>query len=216
MGKKGKGIDSGDYWIDYCIKHRPITESSDDDDIIHEFTGKIVYCREGLTKNPHITAGTIRGARIDLGECVNRHINSFNVIDGISGILCEAYCSVLDWKTGEFFEDLGIDLGSLLVVEEIRIAKKFRGKNLGLAGMIQTLNTMGADCSAAVIKPFPLQYSNRGGDDSKKFIEARAKLRKHWEKAGFEQVRKSDYYFINLHNVRPDAKDLITELEVEV
>lgn len=196
-----------DYRMDFEVHNRPMLEDAEDLDLVHEISGKIIY-QPGDRKS---VIGTIRGHRIDVGESVNRRASLFDACDADSQELCNIYETLFDVKSGSVREDLALEsFGDILAIHEISIMPKHRGYDLGLVALLQTIKTMGGGCSAAVLKPFPLQFAGKvNKENEKEFSVAQEKLRDHWCRLGFEPVEGSDLYIVDLALQMPTAAELL-------
>lgn len=207
-------FESSYFHLEFLIDRRPLEESAEDRDLIHDFTGKIL-CEtdeEGQQKSKVITIGRIRGQKLDLCEACERRCSMFQVCDGESQELYDIYEAIFDHHRGnEIREDLDLDsFGDVLIIHDMKIAPKYRGHKLGLLAMLQTIKTMGGGCSMAVIKPFPLQFSGEVTEkNQKKFDAALKKLNEYWERVGFIPIKGEEYYYLDLAKRLPKFEDLL-------
>lgn len=198
-----------DYSITFEISGRPVLDYGEDLDLIHDIEGKILYEAE---MKKAVKVGKIRAQKLGLGEALERRISWFDLCDSQSQELHDAYVAVFDLKKGNSIrEDLELEMfGDILLIHEISIIPKHRGRDLGLVAMHQTLKSLGGGCSMAVIKPFPLQFSCKVTEKNRKECDAaQEKLREHWGRVGFMRIEGTDYYYIDLACRIPTAEDLL-------
>lgn len=184
------------YAVRFKIEDRPLKDDEDGGDLVQEFTGETI--RE--TEANETVVGKVRGARIDLGGALDRELSFYDIFDQNSEELCEYYAALFDPTTGDFRDELALrDFGDILVVHSVEIIPEYRGLNLGLLTMLQTVKTFGSGCALAAIKPFPLQFSGKfNRENQRQFTKDQNKLRAYWQKFGFLRIGRTEYYYFDL------------------
>lgn len=206
--KDGKE-DSCYYTVRFNIKDHPIDD--DIEDFVYEFTGEVIrnVCND---RGDHKEAviGKVRGERVDLGEALNLNASIEEIFD-VSSELYEVYAALFNPQTDELLDSLKLEsFGDVLVVHSVEIVPEYRGLNLGLLAMLQTIKTFGGGCAIAAIKPFPLQFSSKVTPDNEaEFVQGQNKLREHWKRLGFRRAGKTDFYYLDLVRRFPRTKKFV-------
>jgi len=200
------------YAVRFSIKDRPLDDDEDGYDLLHEFTGEIVRKPE----TDEIIVGKVRAERVDVGEAMNRRWSLMDAFDH-SGETEEFYDPLFDPGTYDFREGLGLEsFGDVLIVHSIEIVPEYRGLNLGLLVMLQTIKTLSGGCAVVAIKPYPLQFSgNVNKDNEPEFDKGQKKLRAYWQKFGFQRIGKTEYYYCDPTHRLPRAEKLWTPIKVK-
>ena len=100
-----------------------------------------------------------------------------------------------------FFQDV-------LVLHKIAILPEYRGSGYGLKVTKKVIETMGCQCGAVLLRPTPLQLSDRGEDAEWKLRmcmeefcqderEAREKLTEYWKNLGLSPTKHPEIYCIS-------------------
>lgn len=218
----------GSYVIDFSHSAR-LTGSPDADDFVTTIRGKIRYYYENQDRN--VEAGRLSGYLIQGDHACDRGRNLWHLCDEHSQFIVDYATELLSPKTGDI--KLGVDrqlggvIGSnILVLDKVEIFPGHRGKDLGLAVGCSFLDRFGADSGVAILKPLPLQSKESNRDiredaqwratmqiDKFETNEklALAKLRNYWKRLGFEQLKKSKCFALNLMHDRPSMADLFPD-----
>lgn len=180
--------------------------------------GKIIYLGDHST--PEVTVGTLDGWYLRserVAEC-----NFFDLFDGDQDRL--AVGSVV-WNHEEngYAADLTDGVGDLIVPHAVSLLPEHRGKGVGLLVVWRFLDYFGANASLAVVKPYPLNHGNPDKQRDETFRQMYRQfaktpkaagvkaLARHWGKLGFQQLRDSEYLFLDMSRARPSLEDLIDE-----
>jgi hypothetical protein len=195
--QKGDEVDLFEpyYVVRFKIEDRSLDDDDEGLDLVHEFTGEIIR----VTKTAETVVGKVRGAHIDLGDALERKFPFFDIMDQ-SQELCDYYWPLFDPETGTLREQLELEtFGDVLIVHSVEINPEWRGINLGLLTMLQTIKTFGGGCALAAIKPFPLQFSTKvNRKNQREFTQSQNKLRAYWQKLGFRRIKRTEYYYLDL------------------
>jgi GNAT superfamily N-acetyltransferase len=148
-----------------------------------------------------------------MGEARDRDFPLEILFDGFDQTLADCYGEILDPESGELDEALSWDgyfsNGSdLLVIEKVEVLPKYRGKGIGLKILRKTLETFKDGKAAAVLEAHPLRQASDYTPSWSKKMQLEQwkgktdsgirKLRKHWGKLGFKQVRKTHFFLLDL------------------
>lgn len=160
------------------------------------------------SEKPDTIIGKGQATRVRVGRAIDARESLFYIFDTDQGLVdagCVIYRpdfrdfrpSVLNQYPDIFFTQ------DFLLVRELQIFPKFRGRKLGLAVMLQIVSDLGLGCAIAVLEPKPfVTEPNRGG-------EARGKLRAYWETLGFQRVGSSRFWAI-------DPEDMLDAAELDL
>lgn len=195
------------YAVRFKIEDSALHENEEGYDLIKNFDGEIV----GKTEDEAETIiGHVRGSRVALDEACDRRIGLYNLFD-LDGELLDFYESMFDPATDDIRENLGLDgFGDMLCIHLIEINPEYRGQNLGLLTLLQTIKTFGGGCSVAAIKPFPPQFSQKVNEESRdEFGKCQKKLQKYWQQFGFRRVGRTEYYYYDLRRPLPRQTKLV-------
>lgn len=201
------------YSVRFTLNQRWLDDGDEDRDLVTEYTGKIIHLTEDERE---ISIGRVRADRVDYGEALSRGIPFYEVFD-LSGALEDFYEALFDSKTDDFRNDLEIDMvGDILVVHTVEIVPKYRGWNLGLLSMLQTIRTAGAGCAMVAIKPFPLQFAGKVTEkNTREFNQCQEKLRAYWERLGFQRISATECYYLDLACRIQNAQEIIDDIRRE-
>jgi len=89
-----------------------------------------------------------------------------------------------------------IDPIDLLVISEIELAKKHRGKGVGLQVASNALRIFGTACGGVALCPWPTEVDDPS--DEKATKNAHVKLAKYSERLGFKRLSGTDIWFRSL------------------
>lgn len=201
-----------DYAVNFKAPGRCLVDYGEDYDLIHEFTGKIVLrTDEG---NKEVPVGQIEGAVVDIWGAKDRRLHPFDLLD-TSRELHAFYGPLFDQKTAYYHDELNLEIaGNLLLIHDVRVARKHRGQRVGLLALLRTLIEFGGGCALAALKPFPLQYNCRVNDKNEPaFRAAQRKLADYWALLGFKPVRNTEYLYFDLSLRMPTPEQLLKGLQ---
>lgn len=185
--------------------------------------GKLFYTNHNFDDSKPICVGIIEFYLLRLNEITDDDANLFFTLDSIDDNIIQYYDALFedddikDEILDTFEQGLG---GNILIIDKVRIHRKFRGRNLGLI-LAQRCMKIFADCAYFALRPFPMQYSSSHKDKSatdlkKLHLDGFAKDEKksfkrlisHWEKIGFKQIPKTDVYLSSSALKIPTELDL--------
>ena len=99
----------------------------------------------------------------------------------------------------------------------------FRKQGLGLLAISRVIDIFGENCGLVAMKPFPLQFgnyldsgrhaSNDLQDLTTEFRIAKQKLRRYWERAGFNRVGGTEYWALCPASGRPSLKNINSAID---
>jgi len=196
------------YMVRFKLKDRFLDE---EDDFVYDLSGEIILDPDGLVGSKETVIGKIHAERIDLGAAYDQKASVMEIFDS-SSELYEVYVALFNLKTDGFLDALELEtpFGDILVIHSIEVIPEYRGRNLGLLAMLQTIKTFGGGCVVAAIKPFPLQFTGKVTDDNEaEFNRGQKKLRDHWKKLGFKRAMKTDFYYMDLTLRLPRVRKFI-------
>jgi hypothetical protein len=110
-------------------------------------------------------------------------------------------------------------LGNLLIFERVEILPAHRGQDMALRYHQTALQLFRSGCDFAVLMPFPLQYEWLADPDARREWRAAMelsqfprdqrggtmKLKRHYQRSGFEPLRGSALMLVNFAAWRPSA-----------
>jgi GNAT superfamily N-acetyltransferase len=76
----------------------------------------------------------------------------------------------------------------ILLLAALEIEPAFRGRGIGLIVLSKMIQRWGKDCSLTVMKPYPLQFSQKEAEETKEFKRALGKLVKYYSRLGFKKI----------------------------
>ncbi|WNZ59171.1 hypothetical protein QEG98_24080 [Myxococcus sp. MxC21-1] len=193
---------------------------ADEQDSIISVDGKVIYVSIEEEADAEIATGVLAGHVIQRGRMFDRGENVFDECDAKSQTLIDYVSAILDPSTHELKEEIdkqfgGIVFQNVLTIDVIESEPKHRGYNLGLAVASRLIETFGRGCGLVICKPFPLQFDiNRKTDPSLSSFSkiqqpvARKKLQQYWGRLGFEPIKGTPYFGLNLDYRHPTRLDL--------
>jgi hypothetical protein len=180
---------------------------------------EIVFCPKPIRKDDHYTKiegkiyyndypyaririGTVKIIQFNFSNALNEKYNWLDLIDEVDDDTLKLFEPIVE-KHGYFtdaFQDMldeqMSDCASALVIEQLFLKKKYRGKNL-LGNILEIINKY--NYCPILLSPMPFQHSS--GSDFQKLMGFKGtkkdfkkdfnKLRRHYEKHGFERVGES-------------------------
>lgn len=145
--------------------------------------------------------GYLKFAILDVGQALNERESLFDVCDSHSQSYYELWHSLYPkhdcLPRASVRSAIGGDVGGLglLYLDQLYIAPRYRGNQLGLAAIETVLKRYSLGCGFAALKAFP--YQDKDKPDTV-FKRASRALRKHYGRLGFVRVGSSDYMALNL------------------
>ena len=113
------------------------------------------------------------------------------------------------------------ECGNLLIFDRVEVLPEYRGNDLALRYYNTALLRFGANCSLAVLKPFPLQCESAGdepasqeawrealclGEFSRDRRAGTGRLKRHYERCGFKALRGSPLMLLDLAKWQPTLR----------
>lgn len=198
--KKKSALAYSDYSIVFEL-NTMLTKIDDDSDYVQDIEGEIMQRSDAgpasSEEYEYKVVGRIGAYIFQVANACNNRINIWEEADAISQETMEA-ASVLFAETGglrqEFEDWVEIQPDNILFVDRIELDESARGCDVGLLALRRTVEVLGA--GVVIIKPFPLQFSCMGKTHSKEIERGRAKLVKHWARAGFKVCRWSKEFML--------------------
>ena len=152
--------------------------------------------------------GTLRGTIVPV--YVNDLCYSLlDAADAESNELRGLVQSVWDDDAGDYRGELLDPHGhGILCLEEMTIDREYRGRNIGLIAIAQTLDVIGYGMCAAVLKSHPLTNPHLGPTDAEIAVACK-KLRAYYARIGFvENPFAPDYMYQDLAYKKPPTPEL--------
>lgn len=210
------------YDIRFSIR-RPVTPSGDVDDFVMEVHGDVVLVADGIEES----AGTVHAYVLQVTRAREAREPLWDIFDATGEGLDEVYEALFDddeMKEGVCEVGMGSDV---LYLNRAEVLPAHRGRGLGLMAVLRVIEDFGSGCAAAVLKAFPLQLEGvndtRPPSPSEKKHRRTMKydaleqdpkratrsLERHWRKLGFEKIRGTQLFLIDLAMQRPTYEDLL-------
>lgn len=212
--------ENGYYGIEVSTK----TAIAQDDcyDFIDRFEGRLIHYDE-FGDDP-TTAGIFKATRVRTVDAEGAGIDPDELWDTEQD-LWEYFGQLFDPRTNELRKSIQRDFDmageEVLILDEIMIFPKHRGKNLGLGVATKLIDLFGPQWGLVVLTPFPIQFGfiPRGEPDKAAeyglgaFTDERnaamSKLRRYWQKMKFKPVsRTSTTFYLGTHLKRPSIREL--------
>jgi len=170
-----------------------------------------------------ISLGCLEFYLIRVGEAMNEGARMADVFDSYQETM-DAACAIFDGSLEEFrpavqkkFAD-AVPFDDILLLHRLTIHPLARGQRLGLSVLKQAIHDWSSGCSLVVMKPFPLQFEGgaknrpswnelRFGDFLSDKATAHKRLTKYYERLGFQQLGRSQFYAICPRSWTPRAFD---------
>ncbi len=159
-------------------------------DFVLQFHGTVHAAYED-NSTPEV--GTVNGCRLLLGEALDRGWPRSDVWDADTTVA--GFTSLVDTEADwELRPELTAIESDVLIIDQMRIDPRHRGRGLGLEVMQEVLVAFGAGCAVAAIEPYPMQH-DPASDLPEGFCDgfavdesvARRKLAGYWQKLGFRE-----------------------------
>jgi hypothetical protein len=192
------------------------------DRFISTHTGLIRCTRDhdGRTFN----VGKVKAWRIHVDLAREAGESIFDVCDAHSQELLEVYAALFDPDADDLKETVrtqvdGFD-NDVLVLDYILLSPRWRGLKLGLLAARKLIDLLGGGCGLAVSWIYPLNpdadsfwrvpsgWIPHHADETAERA-ARRKLRRHFRRMGFEQIKGTRFDALSLARVTPTLSDLI-------
>jgi GNAT superfamily N-acetyltransferase len=141
----------------------------------------------------HVTKiGTLRYLVIDLAAAEEEGIDPMDVLDSHDSDLAE-FVTLVNRRgfVPSVAKMVGEYLQPILIIERIEIDEAYRGHDLGLTAISIACEVAGLGCCLAALVAFPSQWHGKSFKTSKAFVRDRARLARHYEKAGFRSLRRA-------------------------
>jgi hypothetical protein len=149
---------------DHALNLQTAQDRQSSDNYLREYRGAIeaVYWDEDHEEGETAAAGDINYSIVKLGLLDSDGADLFTFFDS-EGWLLELGECLFDWKTQELKEWITEVIeaplkSNLLVVHELQLLPKFRGRRLGLAIMKCLLEEYADTCGFAFLDIFPQQF----------------------------------------------------------
>jgi GNAT superfamily N-acetyltransferase len=162
-----------------------------------------------------ITVGEAEATQVRVRRAVERRMGLFHTFDLEQGLM-DAGAAIYNSAFTDLKPAVYRDFSNphpdedLLLIRHIVLQPQFRGRKLGLILMHRILSDLGYRCGLAILKPFPI------GTERGKEGEGRDKLRKYWERLGFQRVGKSSFWALDYPEAPPLADlELVSSINVE-
>lgn len=191
------------------------------DDYIYQITGDIIChnCPEGETE----TVGTIYAFYIDIAAATDNRVSLFQLFDSHSDAIFRFFPVLFNAKTEQFKDSIIKDFSdplfsNLLIIDRLEIKPKYRGKDIGLAGIYNTMQVFAKDCAYVALQAFPLHFEAAKKDQKQWFMdskkqnfpsdqdEATKKLLSYYAKLGFKQIENTAFMLLNPSQKNPELK----------
>lgn len=154
---------------------------------------------------------------LDAGETL------FDVCDAHSQELNQLHSLLYDHEDGlkkELVERFEATEPDVLVLDYVILDPKWRGLKLGLLAVRKLVDMLGGGCGLAVSLIAPLRpHAHKllrvpadwlpRAEDKEQRLEARVKLRRYFRRMGFRRLDRTPYYALSLHQITPNAKELL-------
>jgi GNAT superfamily N-acetyltransferase len=198
-----------DFWMKFEFESLLQDNTAEPEYFITSIRGKSFRVTED---ERYIVTGRVLALWVRIGDALERGCPLESIFDSHDQELANCYAQIFNPETGSLDESLseGSFFGNgddLLLISKVEVLPKYRGKGLGLKIVRKTLQSFGAGKAAAVLTAQPLHQSCGRPSWAKKMqleeLEQKAddgalKLRKHWSKLGFKQVRDTDFFLLDL------------------
>ncbi|MCE3606914.1 hypothetical protein LXA47_25395 [Massilia sp. P8910] len=197
-------------------------EPGEPGDYIYEIAGRVIGINEVCRR---VVAGRFKAIYVDVLAAEMARISTIDLFDANATTL-EYFYSIYGSDGSQFAGALTGLLddepywGNILIIDRLEILPKFRAHNLGLVAMRRIIERFRPGAEIVAIKPFPLQNEAFIGNDAAwrarldlsnfKGNQARAmaKLRRHYAKLGFKQLRGTEFMFLFGGAILPGVADL--------
>jgi hypothetical protein len=212
-----------DYDIHFAIT-RPLLASNEPSEYLLDIMGNIHF--DTINGGSNII-GRISARVVQAGRAIDARESLFEVCDCVDQNLHDYASAAYDFDNSCIRESIsdGCAGTDILIIENVQIVRAHRGRGLGLLAVRRAIDTFGAGCAAVILKPFPLQFSdpssrptNKASDwearmdtgsfESKQSI-ALTKLRRHWNRLGFQRIGRSDYFALDLQAKQRSLRNII-------
>jgi hypothetical protein len=189
-------------------------------DFITEYEGLIVSADE---KEEVSKVGRLRAMRIHAGLAFEAKRSLFDVCDAYSQELTLLHSLLYDHEDGlreGIVDKFDAAESDVLVLDYVVLDPKWRRLKLGLLAVRRIVDLLGGGCGLVVsliapLDPFahkslrvPLDWLPRHGTKEQK-REARIKLRRYFRQLGFRRLGKTPCYALSLHQIAPNARELL-------
>jgi hypothetical protein len=137
-------------------------------------------------------------------RCLLGEASPFVVLDAEMELA--SYCALFA-RTGCFLERVAEMPGDLLVLDRLGLISDYRGRDLGLTIIRETIRELGSACAAVALMPTALNYEHATGQftRSNDAIGTR-KLEKHYRRLGFKKRGEIMHFDLSFCMKLPDAR----------
>jgi GNAT superfamily N-acetyltransferase len=120
--------------------------------------------------------------------------------DDHSQTLSDIWCLLFeDGRPLSFMADAQAE--DFLYLDRMKLLPDHRGQKIGLKACAATMALLSGKCSTCCIKPWPLQWAGKLGEDAPKsnqqqFKKDQQKLISYYKPLGFRRIREANEYFV--------------------
>lgn len=153
--------------------------------------------------------GSVISYYFDVGNTIDSNQSVMELFD-LEQPFLECYDTLYE---GNYFKDeISDQMGDILynnlfLIQKVEVDPKYRGNNYALVALIRIIQQFAHGVGLIVLKPFPLQFEGGQSETTKTksnyklFVKdeklAFSKIRRYWEKIGFQQIGDSEIWGLN-------------------
>lgn len=154
------------------------------DSYVASYEGRIIAIEDDEERRPI--------GRIHARRCLLAEASPFFVLDAEMEL--DTYVELFT-ADGWFRKRVADMPGDLLVLDRLGLAPEYRGRDLGLAILLETIRELGSGCAVVAMIPFALAYDHTAGtftpiDDP----EGTKKLQGYYQRLGFRKLGEILYF----------------------
>lgn len=180
------------------------TRVGDDDhlDYVVEHHGNIIE-DDGAKQAGETIVGQVVAQRVLATAALDHGFSPYEVCDAKSGELEEVAAAVYNYTSTDFrravLRSHGPDSLDILYIDRITLDPAYRGRGWGILIATRIIDVLGVGCGLIVCKPFPLgaREDNAGAERTGILRAGKRRLRRHWQRRGFERLGRSEIYALN-------------------
>ncbi len=177
-------------------------EGDDHLDCVVEHHGRIIVSNDEDGVDD-IVVGDVLAQRVLATAALDSGFEPYEVCDAKSAELEEVAAAVYNPASTDFRRSVlrshAPDALDILYIDRISLEPAYRGKGWSLRIVARLINVLGVGCGLIVGKPFPLvaHDDTLGGNRAAALNAGQRRLRRHWQRMGFERLGRSAIYALN-------------------
>lgn len=192
---------------------------------VQEYAGSIIWRHEdadeperAASPDDQMVVGRFKGLVLRAKRAINDGQDLRDHCDAHSQLALD-YAKAFYRKDGQplarSWGDDGLAETDLLIIDEVALHPKHRGRAVGLRTLRRLIDLFGAGCGLVATVPYPLQHLDSRSETplfdlhpEPNLARAQAKLASYLAPLGFRHVAGSRFYAVSLAHVMPSEKDL--------